>query len=71
ATALRNGDTGNFEPQLNMLTDDFQLWALAGPLRGKNIGRQAAAENYGLISGAADTHITLEQPSSTLCAANR
>ncbi len=54
-----------------MLTDDFQLWAPAGPLRGKNIGRQAAAENYGLISGAADTHTTLQQPSSTLCAAHR
>ena len=36
--------TGQWEPFLNLLTDDFTFWFPMGPYHGLNVGKQRAAE---------------------------
>lgn len=43
---------GSFDNYLSMLTEDYTFFAPAGAFRGKNVGKQKAAEFYAVITAA-------------------
>ncbi|SFQ81197.1 nuclear transport factor 2 family protein [Hymenobacter arizonensis] len=52
---------GPIEPYLAMLTDDFVFYMPVGPFKGRNEGRERAAECYRQIA-ASGPHILYEEP---------
>ncbi|WP_052732740.1 nuclear transport factor 2 family protein [Hymenobacter terrenus] len=52
------------EPYLDLLTDDFVFYMPVGPFRGRNEGRERAAECYRQIA-ASNPHILYEEPFRT------
>lgn len=57
--AIHNG--GPVEPYLDLLTDDFVFYMPVGPFKGRNVGRERAAECYRQIA-ASGPHIRYEEP---------
>jgi limonene-1,2-epoxide hydrolase len=52
---------GNFQPYLDMLTDDYTFYAPADGFRGKNVGKGRAAAFYHTIT-AAKPNFTFSKP---------
>nr|ADN17344.1 conserved hypothetical protein [Gloeothece verrucosa PCC 7822] len=42
--------TGEWEAFLNMLSDDFTFWFPVGTFKGKNVGKQKAAEFFHFVT---------------------
>lgn len=51
--------TGNWQPFLACVTDDFSFWFPMGPYHGLNSGKERAAEFFQYVSATFDTGLTL------------
>lgn len=51
--------SGNWEPFLNHLSDDFTFWFPAGPLKGTNTGKEKAAAFFAAASQVFPEGLTL------------
>lgn len=51
--------TGEWEPFLDMLTDDFTFWFPVGAYKGLNVGKERAAAFFQFVSEAMDKGLTV------------
>jgi ketosteroid isomerase-like protein len=51
--------TAQWQPFLDMLTDDFTFWFPAGPFRGWNVGKDRAAEFFQAVAQIFDQGLSV------------
>lgn len=51
--------TGEWQPYLDMLTEDFTLWFPLGEFRGKNVGKERAAAFFQYLSEKLKVAVTV------------
>ena len=52
-------ETGEWQPYLDMLTDDFTLWFPLGKFRGKNVGKDSASAFFKYLSEELEVAVTI------------